>query len=80
MAEDPDVEKAVEAFDGSGRRIGITLWKDGHVSVCEVSEPKKYECYVTSKPEGERLYYLAQAYYASLGFRIKRLEGSESSE
>ena len=74
-AEHPEVKKAVEAFDDSGKHVLIVLWKDKHVSVCHNSEPKKYECYVSSKPEGERLFYLAQAWYAALGFRIRKLEG-----
>lgn len=73
----PEIEKAVVAFDGDGRKIIITLWKDKHVSVCSNSEPKRFECYITSRPEGERLFYIAQAYYSSLGFKIKKLEGEE---
>jgi len=71
----PEVEKVVEAFDGNGKKVIITLWKDKHVSVCANSEPKTFECYVSSKPEGERLFYLAQAWYSSLGFKIRKLEG-----
>ncbi len=74
MAE-AEVKKAVEAFDGEGRKVMIVLWEDGHVTVCHNSEPKKFECYITSKPEGEKVFYLAQAWFSNLGFKLRKVEG-----
>ena len=78
MEGEVDVEKAVEAFDGEGRKVIIVLWKDGHLTVCHNSEPKKFECYVTSKPGGEELFYIAQAWYSGLGFKIRKIDESAS--
>ena len=76
MAGDPpEVAKAAEAYDGKGKRVLITLWKDKSLTVCAGRDRlEEEECYFAeSNPSNEALYYVAEAHYASLGFRIKTL-------
>jgi hypothetical protein len=67
------VKKAAEIFDEKGKKFIVTLWEDGHITIC--SEGPEHDCYTSSRPEGERLYYLTQAYYAGLGFKVRSLHG-----
>lgn len=73
VEEKSNVKKAVEVLN-DGKPIGIiALWDDGHVTACmSSSKDGAGACYTSSKPEGEKLYYMAQAFYASIGpYEIK---------
>jgi hypothetical protein len=70
---DEGVKKAAELFDEkTGKKVLVVLWEDGHVSVC--SDGPEHDCY-TAEKGGEKLYYVAQAYYAGLGMKVKALHG-----
>lgn len=68
------VKKAAELFDEkTGRKVLVVLWEDGHVSIC--SGGPEHECYMADKG-GEKLYYIAQAYYSALGMKVRSLHES----
>jgi hypothetical protein len=72
------IKKAVEVLDEEGKeRFMIAMWEDGHVVVCARDHRvgDTHDCYTSSKPEGDKLFYIAQSYYAGLGFKIKPIEG-----
>lgn len=66
---------------GDHGQIGIiTLWGDGHVTVCSATdsankeEAEKGTCYTSSTPEGEKLFYIACAHFSALGHPIQDVE------
>lgn len=71
-----EIEKSAEAFDGD-INVLISLWKDGHVSICSDSKKGEQSCFTTKTPQGDEFYYLAQSYFSRLGFKIKTLHDSE---
>jgi len=74
--EDPEVEKAAEAFDGRGRKVLITLWKDGSLTVCSKTAEKSEEgdCYsVDPSPANRTLFYVAEAHYSGMGMKIRTM-------
>ena len=68
-----EVEKAVKMFR-DGEVILVVLWKDGYLSVCKLNKVGG-ACYTTSRPSkaNKQLYYMAQAFYSNLGFKIEKL-------
>jgi len=70
--EEINIKKAVvvETPDGNQRGM-IALWEDGHVTVCIGDEKGHGECYTTSKEEGDKIYYVAQAWVTGLGYKVK---------
>jgi hypothetical protein len=80
-----EVEKAVEIHTPEGHQLAlIALWKDGHVTVCAIPEEEKEKakakCYTSRRPEGETLYYIAQAYFSGLGHKVVKIEGEAGKE
>lgn len=67
-----NIKKAVVVETPEGNQRGmIALWEDGHVTICIGDEKGKGECYTTSKEEGDKIFYVAQAWITGLGFKIK---------
>ena len=77
MAEQIDAEKAAIVHSEDGHQVGmVTLWADGHVTVC-ASEPGKEQgsCYTSRRPEGKMLYYMTLAWFSGLGHEVRGVEG-----
>lgn len=73
--DEVEPEKAAEILSEDGNQRGIVcLWGDKRISVCAGDAEGKGACYTSEKPEGETLYYLAQAFYSYLGHKIKPIE------
>ncbi len=73
--EEVEPEKAAEILSEDGNQRGIIcLWGDKRITVCAGDAEGKGTCYTSEKPEGETLYYLAQAFYSYLGHKIKPIE------
>jgi len=79
-----EVKKAVEIETPEGHQAALVqLWKDGHVTVCITPELEGDVdlaiCRTSKKPEGEKLYYMAQWWFCEMipGARVKKLEGEE---
>ena len=75
--KEPEAEKASILHSHDGHQVGmVTLWEDGHVTVC-VSEPLKKNgtCYTSRKPEGKQLYYMALAWFSGMGHEVRSVEG-----
>lgn len=70
-----EVKKAAEAHDGKGKKVLIALWKDGSMTVCKgQDEFEEGECYyVDPNPSNESLFYVAEAHFSSLGYKIRTL-------
>lgn len=66
------IKKATLMGDNKNTKVIVVLFDDGTVGVCGSSTGnyKNAICYISSKPEGEKLYYMAIAFYDSLGNRI----------
>jgi hypothetical protein len=67
-------------IDGKYGQCGIiVLWEDGHLSVDMgtdspvQAEAEKGSSYTSSRPEGDRLYYIAKSHYAGMGFKIREI-------
>jgi len=72
----PDVEKAVEAFDGKGRKVLISLLRDGSLTICSRHDEKTEEgdCYsMDPSPANRQLFHVAQAHYSGMGMKIRTL-------
>lgn len=74
MEQQYEVEKAVK-MSGEHGDVLIVLWRDKHLSICSFGGGDGV-CYTTSRASksNEQLYYIAQAWYYSLGFkRVERI-------
>jgi len=72
----PDVEKAVEAFDGKGRKVLISLLRDGSLTICSRHDEKteEGECYsMDPSPANRQIFHVAQAHYSGMGMKIRTL-------
>lgn len=70
-----NIKKAAIIETPQGNQRGImALWEDGHVTVCIGDKEGRGECYTTSKEEGEKIFYIAQAWVTSLGHRVRPVE------
>lgn len=74
------VAKEACIIDGEHGQCGIiVLWDDGHLSVAMGtdspigSEAEKGSVYMSSRPEGDRLYYIAKSHYAGMGFKLREI-------
>jgi len=71
---DVEIEKAVELHSENGPEGIIALWADGKTTICTFPKEEKIKCYTS---EDKTLYYIAQAFYHSLGHAIKPVKVEE---
>ena len=79
IEEEPAVKKVsvVETPEGEKKGI-IALWNDGHTTVCiegKKEQPDGGICYTTGTEEGNKIFYLAEAWAINLGHKVKPLKG-----
>jgi hypothetical protein len=72
--ESPEVEETMEAFTEDGKkRVLITHFKDKITSICTSFDEKPISCH-SSPDEKKELFYISQAWFADLGFKIRKIE------
>ncbi|MFW6172620.1 MAG: hypothetical protein ACOC5T_02645 [Elusimicrobiota bacterium] len=70
----PNIKDASIVLTPSGIQHGIiVLWDDGFVTTLLGDNEGKGSEYTTQKPEGKKVFYMSQAWVASLGYKIKKI-------
>jgi hypothetical protein len=71
-----EAAKAHELFKDNVK-IRLVLFEDKSISLCTVKDDKAEEisCYFIEPKEGnEKFYYMIQAFYSDIGFKVKEID------